>query len=316
MYISLPQVTLATALWPSLFAVATHTIVRYILPLIRRRSHLIECSARLPGPAVGLSHPRPFFADLTAFFKQPCVPCKPSIPDLVPFLVSLCEKYCQGGHHGIFRQWFFYPWLPFSQVAVYVFDPDLCMEILGPGAYGKFDKGRAARLSRPLIGHSLLSLPDGDEWRVQRKLANPPFGQAILNLATEVTVNILNEELFLKLNSCPGEPSKGGLDATNIMHRLSLDILGQVAFSSPNPFGGLGAFDPPATTDVEAISMYQSFSIIPETIPLRTRGMPFRSFRPSKENFRFSRALARLNSKTSKIITRRLAGQQEGDKEE
>jgi len=262
---------------------------------------MLDSLARLPGTPMGMSHPSPFLADIATSNSLAPIPGRAGrrgFRDVIPWFTSLCQKYHRDGH-GLFRLCYFNPWLPFSRMVVVVFEPDMIRQVLGPLGYKKYDKGAIGRTVSPLIGDSILSLPDGTEWKIHRKLASPAFGQKTLNLVNDVAFRIMDEELFPKW-----QDNSVGCDVVPYMFRFALDVLGEVAFSFS--FGGIQANDPNATDDKDDESMFYAFQTITETLILRTRALPIQKWLPSKENLLFMRALTKLNTKIDEIVQKRL----------
>ena len=301
--------TVVRAPFPSPEAVALLLLILQAIywfcihPFIRRRRKIISLSTKLPGTPVGAEHPYPWLHDVSAFRHLPRIPGKRSeLRALVPWFISMMKKYAsdEEGGHGLFRIWAFNPYrIPFARCTVILSDPNLIMELCGSSKFGKCSKGRLYTLAEPLVGSSFLSEPDGMVWKQQRRLCQPAFGTHMLERATVVSASLLYEDLFPIIDK-DGDK----LEVSGCMNRLTLDILGRVAFSYP--FGGLKALASTANSGEEGECLYDTFDTIITTIILRARDTPLRQFLPSKENFNFWRASRKLNAVVNNVVQTRM----------
>lgn len=247
--------------------------------------------------------------------ELPRIPNKPDIPVTVPWFVEQCKKYAD---QGCFRIWLFNPCrLPFARVAVFVFDPDLAFEIVGPPSlhmkHGEttaaFRKGVVYGIARPLVGDSILSLADGsDDWKHQRRLAAPGFANRILESVTDVVASILTTQLFPKLNTSIAN-NTNGVNVVPWLFRFTLDVLGEVAFSYQ--FEGIQSFDPSKSDEETANndedrSMYHTFDFVMTTLTRRIRRPPGFRWLPTSENFRFRKESGKLNKVIGDIVMKRM----------
>ena len=86
--------------------------------------------------------------------------------------------------------WAFGRWLPFAQPIVILTDVKLVRAVLSPKNYGKFTKGLGYDAAMPLIGRALLALPDGDEWKLHRRIAQSAFRPMILSRTVAVATRL------------------------------------------------------------------------------------------------------------------------------
>jgi cytochrome P450 len=77
-------------------------------------------------------------------------------------------------------------------------DPQLVKQFLtDPLIQSKICKERRIyNIAKSVVGDSFLSLPDGKEWKHQRKLAAAGFHQRFLELASQTAVQLLEEKVF------------------------------------------------------------------------------------------------------------------------
>lgn len=284
----------------------------YIRPFIRTRQYLISLSKKLPGTPVGAKHAHPWLHDVAAFRNLPKIPGKTSeLRALVPWFIDMMKKYAsdEEGNHGLFRIWAFNPYrMPFARCTVILSDPDLILDLCGSSKFGRFSKGRLYTLAEPLVGSSFLSEPDGMVWKQQRRLCQPAFGTHMLERATMVSASLLYEDLFPIIDN-----NLDKLEISGCMNRLTLDILGHVAFSYP--FGGLKALSSAANSGEEGECLYDAFDTIITTIILRARDTPLRPLLPSKENFNFWKASRKLNAVVNNVVQTRLDEQLRSERE-
>lgn len=284
----------------------------YIRPFIRTRQYLISLSKKLPGTPVGAEHAHPWLHDVAAFRSLPRIPGKTSeLRALVPWFIDMMKKYGsdEEGNHGLFRIWAFNPYrMPFARCTVILSDPDLILDLCGSSKFGRCSKGRLYTLAEPLVGSSFLSEPDGMVWKQQRRLCQPAFGTHMLERATMVSASLLYEDLFPIIDN-----NLDKLEISGCMNRLTLDVLGHVAFSYP--FGGLKALSSAAKSGEEGECLYDAFDTIITTIILRARDTPLRPLLPSKENFNFWKASRKLNAVVNNVVQTRFDEQLRSERE-
>ena len=229
----------------------------------------------------------------------------------MPWFIDMMKKYAsdEEGNHGLFRIWAFNPYrMPFARCTVILSDPALIMDLCGSSKFGRCSKGRLYTLAEPLVGSSFLSEPDGIVWKQQRRLCQPAFGTHMLERATVVSTSLLYEDLFPIIDI-----NLDRLEISGCMNRLTLDILGHVAFSYP--FGGLKALASVANSGEEGDCLYDAFDTIITTIILRARDTPLRPLLPSRENFNFWRASRKLNAVVNNVVQTRLDEQLRSERE-
>mmetsp|Transcript_19094 Transcript_19094/g.38713 ORF Transcript_19094/g.38713 Transcript_19094/m.38713 type:complete len:579 (-) Transcript_19094:215-1951(-) len=281
------------------------------VPWILEHKRRIDASKLLPGPPVGRKHNHPWTQEIGTFLTLPSVPGRPNLPLAVPHLIEQCIEYSkeENGAHGLFRIWAFNPYrVPFARCIVHVFDPNLIDDILGPRGYMNFSKGHIYNVARPLVGNSMLTLNDGHDWKEQRKLASPGFNHGVLERTSEVATEILTEHTFKHwddlMKSSPDKP----VDMVQYMLRLTLDVIGEVAFSYA--FNSSKEMNPHNPKEIKESSMYYVFDTMIETIMIRCLSLPLRALLPTKENKKFNIARKRLNSVVKRIVEERIKEQE------
>jgi hypothetical protein len=229
--------------------------IRWLWQAIVRRRRTVELVEKLPGPPLfwtwtntknsrmsmllssefWLAHAKIFLDTVGT------VPGYPNLPDSVTPLQRIAND-CQDS--GLFRFWMFAPQLPFSKVFIFIHDTHLARQFLtDPLILTKISKEkRIYDMSQPVVGHSFLTLPDGKEWKHQRKLTAVGFHQRFLEYASSAAVKLLEEKVFSawdaalvnrQKQSCGRETTTNTitLEMAELCTRLILEILGHVAFS-------------------------------------------------------------------------------------
>ena len=252
---------------------------------------------KIPGPNYESSYP--WLGVLGKIFKLPKTPGKFGAPDFLSFFLELGIEY---GEYGLFRYWAFNPnRVPFARAFVMILDPDLVADVIGPKGYGLFSKGMATRLSEPLVGDSYLALADGPEWKHQRKMSIPAFGQQILERTTELVADLLNKNVFPKLDQ-----SSGFIDIAPWMKRLTFDVLGLVAFS----FSFRSTETELGKNDDNDFS--SDFRAIQDSI-LHRSSFQYVKYLPSYINKKSLKAQHRLNKVVDDVVTQRLESEKRHD---
>jgi cytochrome P450 len=172
-----------------------------------------------------------------------------------------------------------------------LYHPDLVEEALRARASGVI-KDRLTRLISPIVGQGLLT-SEGDFWRRQRKLAQPPFQHQAIEGYGAVMVE---HALRLREQWGDGQPRDVHAD----MCRLTLGIVAQTLFGAE-----VGA----EAADVgHALEVMMAYYLNP------MKWFKAREWLPTRENRDFRAAVARLDEVIYGIIARRRArGDEPGD---
>jgi cytochrome P450 len=292
--------------------------VMYIIHRLVQRKRYIDKINKLPGPPLEgttwLAHLGPIMATYGT------IPNNPEIPQVVPCFMRWSEEHSES---GIYRIWAFDPYrLPFARASVNVIDPDLIRQLLetpvleASGSGSRKHKSKLVKekrifgISAPVVGSSLLGLPDNAEWKHQRKMVAPAFHQTVLDETCRVSTDLLCNVIFPKWDNDKSGSGSGGdggkaVEAVELSTRLTLEVLGKVAFSYP--FGGLRAYQDDALSDQdEDDSLYATYQAILMTISKRLRSPPFASSLPTRENIRFLMHSRKLYSVIENIVKDRL----------
>jgi cytochrome P450 len=154
----------------------------------------------------------------------------------------------------------FHPYFAFSKQNVFLWDIKLVKELLSKERFGDFYKGAAYDSSHPLIGDGLLSTPDSETWRNQRKIAQTGFKTNILETAV-VQTRVVCKELFSRWDVIAdgGEP----FELYDEMLKVTIDALGKVAFSFD--------FNSVTAADVKDAPLYDTFKTILSILAYRTK---------------------------------------------
>ena len=303
--------------WILLVGVLSTVVLRKAAAWLRRHKRRIELASKLPG--IPLEKLHPWLGSLHIMLKLPRVPGRPKSPDSLAYLEEQMIHYSKQGE-SLHTFWGFNPCrVPFARLIIMVWDPDIVMQIVGPKT--TFVKGRGYDISKPLVGDSVLTLPDGPEWKRHRKLALPGFNHAVLEHLTTVVARLLHESLFPKWDEVPSDgasastamPGGRTIDVVDSITRFALDILGEVAFS--HSFGGIDAMtnvdgDPHVGEHSSESSLYKTFEEITTVLVGRSRDTPLRPYLPTSENWNFRRNTNRLDSTITRIIANRLQEQE------
>ena len=171
--------------------------------------------------------------------------------------------------------------------------PDLVQEVL-VAQHTNFDKGESHRLTRSLLGNSLLS-SEGDFWRRQRRLAQPAFHHQRIAAYAETMVAYAQRLL--------GEWRDGEeRDVHHEMMRLTLEIVAKTLFDA-DVAGEAAAFGATLTRALERFDGRTPTFVLmlPTAVPLPA-------------NLRFRRTLATLDQLVFDIVRqRRASGEERGD---
>eukprot|EP00521_Asterionellopsis_glacialis_P007363 CAMPEP_0195288448 /NCGR_PEP_ID=MMETSP0707-20130614/5111_1 /TAXON_ID=33640 /ORGANISM="Asterionellopsis glacialis, Strain CCMP134" /LENGTH=679 /DNA_ID=CAMNT_0040348319 /DNA_START=89 /DNA_END=2131 /DNA_ORIENTATION=+ len=223
--------------------------------------HFVKLANALPGTALK-NHPHPWLADIGTVLNLPKVGDTQE-PNLFEYQCQMATKYEK---EGLFRRWQYNPHrLPFlAKSRTVIFDPELIQDMLLRSKSFP-EKSISYVHAEPLFRDSLISMPDGDEWKRQRRLASPGFSHVVLENVTCAVFKLLHQTVFPRwddstntsttdekkhhhTNNSNGsvENHTNGIITTNIttkgggrdinmkswMHPLALDILALAAFST------------------------------------------------------------------------------------
>eukprot|EP00538_Stauroneis_constricta_P011355 CAMPEP_0119570096 /NCGR_PEP_ID=MMETSP1352-20130426/43434_1 /TAXON_ID=265584 /ORGANISM="Stauroneis constricta, Strain CCMP1120" /LENGTH=642 /DNA_ID=CAMNT_0007619761 /DNA_START=32 /DNA_END=1960 /DNA_ORIENTATION=+ len=196
------------------------------------------------------------------------------------------------------RMWIFHPWNPLSRAMVVIHDVELVTEVLSRKQYGKWKKGLVYEIAAPLVGtDTILSAVDGDCWRHQRKIVSAGFCKEVLQAAYD-TIHTSIERLSVRWDELVAR--KKHIDILDEMMKLTMEVIGQVAFSYD--------FESCVSRDDDTKSvMAQDFELILRTLTTRARGSYLIAWVPTPENLRFNKAITRLDGVVNDIISRRNA---------
>lgn len=287
------------------FALASTVVVLcityYGVRWAMERKRFIEMCNKLPGPSLKgydswLAHGLPFKNTLNT------VPGFPNIPrNFQVFLDFAAES-----NGLLFRLWIFDPYrFPFARCPIVLLDPYLIRQFLTDKSITtKFVKDkRSYQMMEPIIGGSLLTLPDGTKWKHQRKLVARGFNGDFLEFVNEVALQLLYEKAFVTLNKKLGTSSENKsvtLEMLEWSTRLTSEVLGLVAFSYS--FGGLDEQD-----DKHDNSLYTIFQHILYVTSRRIRSPPLVAAFRFQENHVFDENLRLLDGVVDKVVKERLS---------
>eukprot|EP00592_Proboscia_alata_P022977 CAMPEP_0194425640 /NCGR_PEP_ID=MMETSP0176-20130528/24871_1 /TAXON_ID=216777 /ORGANISM="Proboscia alata, Strain PI-D3" /LENGTH=549 /DNA_ID=CAMNT_0039236011 /DNA_START=66 /DNA_END=1718 /DNA_ORIENTATION=+ len=297
-------------LWPllSIHAIVVVFLFIAIWRAITKHIKKLEIVERLPGPPL-TSEGKDFdiwmgnYKRLLDSFGH--IPFYPNVPDPFKFYSLWSDQYAE---HGLFRVWFLNPYrFLFARPNVFIHDPMLCRQLLEPISASKklIKPPRIYAISSPVVGNSFLALPDNKEWKHQRRLAVPAFSQRVLEEACTVSYDLLNRAVFPYLSS-----RKTKIDAVEITTRLTLDVVGQVAFSYH--FRGLETYCLDGQDKHD--SLYSSFDILLTGITRQILNVPYTQYLPTSANFAVKRASKHLETVVQKVVETRLKEQLDSEK--
>jgi cytochrome P450 family 4 subfamily F polypeptide 22 len=319
-----PGVTLLSATVTTAVAV----IVTYTIHWVIQRKRFIDRVNQLPGPPMNDTladgtdsvsnnsvSGHPWLANLGPLLATTgTIPNHPEIPQVVALFEKWSRDYAD---KGLFRIWAFHPYrVPFARTSVTIVCPDLIRQLLdNPVVSRKLVKERRVfHLAAPVVGSSLLGLPDNAEWKHQRKMTAPGFHQKVLDEACRTATHLMTHVIFPVWDKHPN--SAKAVEAVELSTRLTLEVLGNVAFSYP--FGGLRAYE---EEDAEKEkyenddSLFANYQALLTTIAKRLRSHPLASWMPTRENVQFRKHSRRLDSAIEKIVKDRLQKEIESEQQ-
>ena len=198
---------------------------------------------------------------------------------------------------GLVCVWNLNPNIPgHASVSIIPKDIRLVRQILSTKMLPSLEKGRAYRISSPLIGEGVLAT-SGHKWARQRAVLDHGFVPSILKKQFPFILKTV-DELVAKLGD-----EDVDVDVNEEMLKTTLDVLARVAFSFD--IGGVTA-----QTSEEA-PLYHAFDYLLETLGIRARE-PLRLLTKDIAVFnqKFNKEMAVLDSTVEQIIKKRL-GQSE-----
>jgi cytochrome P450 len=296
--------------------VATTLAVMYMIHLLIQRKLFIDKVNKLPGPPIidkDCSNGHPWLANMGPILATlGTIPNNPESPQIIPFFVRWSKEYAAS---GIFRLWVFNPYrLPFARSNVTVIDPELIRQLLEPTMASRklVKEERIFQIVVPLVGSSLLALPDNAEWKHQRKMTAPAFHQTVLDETCRITTHLLCNVIFPQWDKNPSRAK--AVEVVELSTRLTLEVLGNVALS--HPFGGLRAYEEDAHSDERKDdSLYDTYRALLLTLSKWVRLPPFANWLPTRENFQFRTHSRRLDSTIENIVKERLKKEIESEKQ-
>jgi cytochrome P450 len=347
---------------------ALTVIAVYLIHWTIQRKRFIDRVNLLPGPPVidiemdsvgsdgnGSNSRSPWLAHLGPIMATvDTIPGHPGIPQVIPCFEQWSRDYAA---KGLFRIWAFSPYrVPFARTSVTVTCPDLVRQLLTETnpTVGSKTKGsqtssnsklvkerRIFQLADAVVGNSLLALADNAEWKHQRRTSQQAFHQKVLDEACIVATHLLQKVIFpvWDKQQQPGNaancvnPAKA-VEVVELSTRLTLEVLGNVAFSYP--FGGLRAYeqdngavdhnkedgkiddDDNNNSDdcTDDDTLYDNYEVLVSTIAKRLRSPPWSSWLPTLENARFRKCSRRLDATIATIVQERLAKEIASESEE
>lgn len=290
-----------------LLGVLSVLIVRGVLERIR----WIRTMDRIPGPSLSFSDKEWVHPMLAHFYplilSVGSIPKCPDLPDAFWWYLKLGKTFAD---YGMCRVWAFHPyWVPFARTAVFVFDAKVAKQLLEDRQNTRklIKAKRIYDIVQPIIGHSLLDLPDGPEWKHQRKLAAASFNQQIVERVCQISIQLLETRVF------PTWKEGAAVEGISVASRLTLEILGQVAFGYD--FGGLGKADSHGDSNAEEEegggeeTFYDGYVDMIRYLTKKARSPPYVHHLWRKENAEFQRRSERLNRLIGDVVQQRLNDQ-------
>ena len=224
---------------------ATATLVWHLLQRIRHYIRFVGQINALPGSEEW----HPIYGNVKSMFETiGTIPTHPRLPNTI-------EWFCQRMHHyehdGIYRCWLFHPYYLFfmARTAVFMLHPQLIRQVLTENQDKLVKERRYYKLAECLIGSSFLALPDGPQWKHQRKMTAPAFNSNFLEQVHSSVLQLLEKHFFPYYDNEEDKADEKShvsdnstrnkappLEAMEWSARLTLDVLGLVAFS--HSFGG------------------------------------------------------------------------------
>ncbi|GBG33335.1 Cytochrome P450 4V2 [Hondaea fermentalgiana] len=192
--------------------------------------------------------------------------------------------------------------VPNVACTVVVHGADEVRELLSKKNLDKFLKGEAYKVSKPLIGRSVLAT-SGPEWHDQRLILEHGFHDDLLRNA----LGAATESVQQFVDKLQGVADAGTtFEASEETLKLTMDVLGKFAFSYD--FGSVRA---PTSADAP---LYSCFQTILSTLNYRTTMPPLKylTWAPLPINKEFDRAMATLDGHVRAIVNSRKVASEKG----
>ena len=218
---------------------ASYAVYRFV-QFLQQKRRFIEDIEKLPGPPLRGSH---FWLAHAGKLLQTVgtIPDNPCIARSIEWFAEQGKPYCR---EGLCRIWVFNPYrFPFARAGVLVLDPELTKQLLTDrkNTVQMVKEKRVYRLSGPLIADSFLTMPDDQpEWKLHRKIVARSFHHQFLEYTNATVVRLLSSKIFPMWDQQINDNSKITVEMVEFATRLTLDVLGEVAFSCS--FGGLDQY--------------------------------------------------------------------------
>eukprot|EP00924_Labyrinthula_sp_SR-Ha-C_P012580 maker-scaffold_10-snap-gene-11.2-mRNA-1 protein AED:0.00 eAED:0.00 QI:66/1/1/1/1/1/2/111/542 len=187
--------------------------------------------------------------------------------------------------------------LVFPLAIVLVTDMDLVRELLSTKMLSKQRKGNSYLVANPLTGNGALTTSHG-VWHKQRIILDKGFTQSILEEQFFIIKESSNEllDLLTGIYTRSGERDLLDIDLIESMSKMTLDVLGKVAFGYD-----IGAL---RVKDGQESPLYDAFSVVLNTLQHRIQALWLHLIRnfPTAENKKFNEAINLLNNTVKDII--------------
>jgi cytochrome P450 len=196
-------------------------------------------------------------------------------------------------------------WIPNNMCTVFVFGMDNVREVLANKSMDLYNKGFSYDASRCLIGDGLLGT-SGPKWARQRRVIEKGFKHDLVSRSMPKVLDTASElidkwEAELDLKSDAGDQSTIIVAAHEEMMKLTLDVLGHVAFSTR--FNSVVA---PTTHDAP---FYHAFEGILEILAMRCYAPLLHDTRhlPTPQNLRLNKCMEKINGAVRSVIKERVS---------
>jgi cytochrome P450 len=201
---------------------------------------------------------------------------------------------------------------PLKKGMVMVYDPNVVKFILSLKGHQLFNKGKIYSIAECLVGKGVMSA-DGPVWHKQRKLIEKGFRLKTLELAVDATQHTMRDLYPLWDKACE---TSGTIDVLGDMLKVTMDVLGHVAFSYS--FGSVRAGNMTADDDAAnhtgaevgeklGAPLYDAFRVILGELSQRVRAGSWRKYVPSADTSRFNKAVQDLDTVVDRVIDERRA---------
>lgn len=291
---------------------AGYAVYRLVKSL-QQKVRFIEAIEKLPGPKLRGSHPSLAHAE-KLLQTVGTIPEYPFFARSVDWFIEQGKPYCR---EGIFHVWVFNPYrFPFARALVLVVDPELAKQLLTDRKHTipMVKEKRMYKLSGPLIADSFLPMPDDQpEWKLHRKIVARSFHHQFLEYTNATVVRLLSNKIFPIWDQEFKGNRKITVEMVEFATRLTLDVLGEVAFSCS--FGGLDQYmkHSSATTATaspqqgeEEESMYELYRHMLAMVARIARSPPLVPLFWIRDQIQYRRRQRRLDSFIHELIQQRM----------